>query len=99
MADAVQERFRELVARWKADRPASSSSARQLAMDPAYQSIIGMGEQVVPLIIAELEREPDHWFIALHAITGADPVKPGHAGRICLMAKDWSEWAQAAGIR
>lgn len=53
----------------------------------------------MPLIIAELEREPDHWFIALHAITGADPVKPDHAGRIRLMAKDWTEWAQAAGIR
>ena len=34
-----------------------------------YQRIIGMGLPVVPLILEELEREPDQWFWALEAIT------------------------------
>jgi hypothetical protein len=39
-----------------------------------YQEIIGMGERAVPLLLAELKREPDDWFWALHAITGASPL-------------------------
>ncbi len=94
----LRERFADLADDWRTGRPAASSSVRQLAMHPAYQAIIGMGEDAVPLIIGELERKPDHWFWALQAITGKDPVKPDHAGRMRLMAQDWAEWAQAAGI-
>ena len=35
---------------------------------PAYQQIISMGEAALPLILRELERNKDHWFLALMAI-------------------------------
>ena len=65
---------------------------------PSYQQIIGMGDMALPLILRELAREPDHWFWALHAITGADPVEPDARGDVRKMAKAWIEWATRQDI-
>ena len=51
-------------------------------MSPSYQRIIGLGSAVVPLLLRELERQPDHWFWALKAITGADPVPAASRGKL-----------------
>jgi hypothetical protein len=91
-----QRRFRDLVALWKRERGHYSSSAK-LAEHPAYQQIIRMGPEVVPLILRELEQDPDHWFRALHALTGANPVPPGSQGKIREMAKAWLDWAREQG--
>jgi hypothetical protein len=58
-------------------------------MHPAYQQIIGLGPAGVPLLLRELEREPDHWFWALRAITGEDPVPEEARGRLREMAAAW----------
>jgi hypothetical protein len=66
----------------------------------AYQNIIGMGEDAVPLIIGELKSEgddPDQWFWALMAITGANPVSPEDQGDFVAMAKAWLGWAKDQG--
>ena len=81
----VEARFRELVVAWKAGRGPSSFAA-DLARHPAYQDIIALGPPTVPLLLRELEREPDHWFTALRAITGANPVPPESRGRLAEMA-------------
>jgi hypothetical protein len=70
--ETLEQRFRRLAKAWKAGR-SGLSTAKRMAAHPAYHEIFALGEPVVPLIIAEMEREPDHWFIALHAITGASP--------------------------
>jgi hypothetical protein len=93
-----QERFRQLVARWKAERLPHSSSTR-LTDHPAYHEIIAMGRRAVPWLLAELEREPDHWFIALRRLSGADPVKPEHRGNLDAMTADWLAWGRQQGIR
>ena len=69
----------------------------EMAMHPAYQEIIGMGELAVPLILAELERDPDHWFWALKAITGADPVPEHCRGHLEEMAQAWLRWGRMQG--
>jgi hypothetical protein len=68
-----------------------------LAEHPAYQEIIGMGAEVVPLLLRELGREPDHWFRALHALTGADPVPAASQGKVREMAAAWLDWARRHG--
>ncbi|MHC5730400.1 MAG: hypothetical protein ACYTXY_41090, partial [Nostoc sp.] len=73
--------------------------ASKISMHPAYQRIIGMGQPVVPLIMRELEREPDHWFWALNAITRVNPVKSEQRGRLQQMAQAWIEWGKANGYR
>jgi len=95
---ACQERFRRLVADWKS-RKSHSACVEELALHLAYQRIIGMGPDAVPLILAELEREPDYWFWALYAITEADPVPPADRGNIGKMAQAWIEWGKKQGYR
>jgi hypothetical protein len=93
-----EQRFADLVARWKRERGPYSSSAR-LAEHPAYQQIIGMGPEVIPLLLRELEREPDHWFRALHALTAADPVPAESRGKVREMAAAWLRWGRAQGYQ
>ena len=89
-------KFRCLAEEWRAQRGAMSSITEAAAC-PAYQSIIGMGETAVPFILAQLESEddePDQWFWALKAITGADPVRHEDRGDYVAMAKSWLQWAK-----
>jgi hypothetical protein len=94
----LEQRFRELVIIWKRERGPYSSSAR-LAEHPSYQEIIRMGPVVVPLLLRELERQPDHWFRALHALTGADPVPAPCRGNIAEMADAWLRWGHKQGYQ
>ncbi len=66
-------------------------------MHPAYQQIIGMGDRALPLIFKDLRREPDHWFWALQAITGENPVSEQNAGDLEAMTGDWLVWASTHG--
>jgi hypothetical protein len=90
------ERFRQLAARWKAERLPHSSSTR-LADHPAYHEIIALDRRAIPWLLAELEREPDHWFRALKQLAGTDPVRPESRGDIDAMARDWLAWGRQRG--
>ncbi len=96
LATDVEERFQRLASIWKAERgPTSSITA--IATHPAYQQIIGMGPAVIPFILRELERELDHWFWALKAITGEDPIPPESRGKMRAMAEAWLRWGRERG--
>ncbi len=97
-AESPEARFQRLVREWR-EATGHFSSSRDMAMHRAYQEIIGMGVEALPLLLREMEREPDHLFWALRAITGQDPVPAEHRGRIAEMARDWIEWARQQGIR
>ncbi len=86
-----EQKFDALAERWREERGPTSSATR-MAMTPSYQQIIGMGEDAVPLILGELMRKPDHWFWALKAITGEDPVSPQSRGNLKEMAFAWVLW-------
>ena len=86
--------FMALVNQWRVERGVMSSIT-QSALCPAYQSIIGMGPSVVPFILDQLRAEgdePDQWFWALRAITGADPVSEEDSGDFPAMARAWLQW-------
>jgi hypothetical protein len=97
-AESVAERFHRLAAVWRAETSHLSSSTK-MAEHPAYQEIIGLGRQVVPFILADLAKMPDHWFAALKAITGANPVDPADRGRIDKMAQAWLKWGKENGYQ
>lgn len=65
----------------------------------AYQKIIAMGAAAIPLLLAELKRAPDDWFLALHAITGSDPVPKRIRGDVGKMAVAWLRWGRKQGFR
>ena len=90
---SLGERFADLAATWRHDT-AFTSSLHEIVMHRAYQQIIGLGPRVIPLILLDLQKQPDHWFWALKALTAADPVKPSDRGDIQRMADAWVEWGK-----
>ena len=96
--NTVLSKFEKLVVEWRASRD-TISSGTEMFTHPAYQQIIGMGIEAVPLILKEMEANLDHWFWALRAITGKDPVPIAHRGRLKLMASDWLNWARKQGYQ
>jgi hypothetical protein len=93
--DALKRLFNELVARWK-DETEAESSIRRASMHKDYLRIIGLGPPAVPLILHELEREPDYWFWALTSITGEDPAR-GESSLASATAR-WLEWGRERGL-
>jgi len=93
----IQERFQRLASAWKKQSHYMSNTA-QMAMLKPYQGIIGMGWPVVPLILEEMRRAPDHWFWALEAITEENPVPQEAAGKVPLMTQAWIEWGVRQGL-
>lgn len=89
-------RFSILKAEWEA-QTAHLSSISDISMNTFYQEIIGMGKDALPLIFAELKRNPGHWFWALKSITGEDPVLPAQRGRIRQMTEAWLNWNKEKG--
>ena len=65
-------------------------------LHPAYQRIIGMGWAVVPLLLNELQRQPDHWFWALQAITGEEPARGTET--LQAAAEAWLNWGREPGL-
>ena len=83
--------FRYLAEWWKRDTEYQSSPSR-IAMHPAYQRIIGMGREALPLMLADLEATHAPWFWALTAITGEDAVPVEDRGYIDRMVRAWVRW-------
>jgi hypothetical protein len=99
IADAgVTEIFNALVSAWRAER-STAYSGSEIFLHPAYQKIIGLGIGAVRLILQELERELDHWFWALAAITREDPVPPEFKGNMLAMREYWLSWGRRQGYR
>lgn len=94
--ELLARQFSELTAAWRAET-ALMSSLTQMCTHPAYQRIVGMGESALPFIFLDLQTEPDHWFWALKAITGCDPVPPSHRGDLDAMTCDWLAWGRSKG--
>lgn len=101
MPVVVETGTRERFEQWKNDWKSQSrylSNTAQMAMLWPYQRIIGLGSVAVPLILAELGRETDHWSWALEAITGENPVPAETAGDVHAAAEAWLEWGREKGL-
>jgi hypothetical protein len=94
---SIEQRFRELVRQWK-EATRFVSSIHDMASQPAYLQIIGMGKEALPLLLHELRREPDHWFVALQAITGVNPIPASVRGNVEKMTQAWLSWAEQQGL-
>ena len=93
---ADRERFNKLADQYEIETVFMSSSWRA-SKHLAYQEIISMGEPAVSLILERMQAERGYWFIALRAITGANPVKPDDRGKVAIMQASWLEWGKANG--
>src|SRR6266446_3198235 len=84
--ETVAEQFRRLAASWH-NAVAHHSSTTVRNTHPAYREIIGLGLEVVPLLLRDMEQNHTHWFSALREISGANPVPPSAAGNIPQMVE------------
>ena len=84
----LAQTFHTLVEKWRRDTMVTSSTT-EMVLHPAYQRIIGLGPAVLPLLFRELHERSGHWFWALAAITGANPVAPEDAGNVRKMREAW----------
>ena len=89
----LRNEFNRLVVEWKTGRRRGSDVA-QMTAHPAYRQIVGMGEPAIPLILEELERQADHWFPALHELTGTSPVPAESKGNVAKMRRAWLDWGK-----
>jgi hypothetical protein len=91
----VASLFTSLTEQWR-EATAVESNVERMVLTPSYQRIIGLGPQVVPLILRDLEETRDHWFWALMAIVGEDKA----AGQTSVGAatEAWLAWGRATGI-
>ena len=92
----LEEEFRNLAAQWREETEHLSST--DAFTHPAYQRIIGLGRDVVPLILRDLAATGAHWFWALRAITGENPVGEEDAGYVRRMTQAWLEWGRREGL-
>lgn len=95
--DDRRDRFRTLARQWRNETQWLSSTT-QIAMSPAYQSIIGMGADAIPLILEDLRQNSGHWYWALKAIADEDPVVPSDRGSVRKMRAAWLRWGEAKGL-
>ena len=86
--------FREHATRWKRETQ-HCSSVTKMVMHPSYRRIMGMGPDALPFILRELREHPDHWFVALNAISGEDPAPPDSTFDQAVSA--WVAWGMKNG--
>ena len=91
-----EDKFTILVETWKRDSQFLSSTGDMAELD-SYKQIIEMGSSAIPLILRELQREPDYLFTALQQISGTNPVTEAELGRLQLMTDAWLRWGQRHG--
>jgi hypothetical protein len=92
----IEQVFNNLVKQWLTETR-GISSINQMSMHPAYQQIIGMGKDAIPLLLREVERKSGHWFWALKSISREDPVSVEQRGKTKEMTKAWLTWGKNKG--
>jgi hypothetical protein len=94
--ESLADKFDSLATQWKKETM-HLSSVTDKAIHPCYQRIIGLGPDVIPLILQRLRKNDGHWYWALQSITGENPVRPEHHGDINNMKNDWIMWGVHKG--
>ncbi|MCP3882921.1 MAG: hypothetical protein GY701_31665 [Sulfitobacter sp.] len=93
--DTIRRAFDELVEAWF-EETMLSSSLREICSHWAYQRVIGMGSDVVPLILEDIGRGRRHWGWALTAITGENPAEDTDSPKAA--AEAWLRWGRQRGL-
>lgn len=68
------------------------SSLSKKFMHPAYQTIMAMGKDALPFILALLQKAPGHWFYALRFIARKDVAES--ANTFAEAREMWLNWGK-----
>jgi len=89
--------FQRFASLWR-NEVGFSSSTSEIVGNPWYLRIIGLGPGAIPLLLREMEQNPDHWSPALEALTQASPVRATSQGRLLSVAGDWVDWGKSKNL-
>ena len=89
----TQEEFDTLALEWKQET-AHLSSPSVIAGHPAYQKIIEMGQEAIPLILQDLKESKAHWFWALRVTARESPIRPEDRGDVDAITDAWLDWGR-----
>lgn len=95
----VQDQFKKLALIWQEETDFYSLIADRIE-HPAFQKIVALGSPAVPLLLKELEQNPDFWFLALQKITGENPI-PNSANNCTMdeLSEAWFNWARENDVQ
>jgi len=93
--EALRAEFERLSKIWKRETLASSS-LQEIGSHWAYQRIIGLGPDVIPMILEHVQRGDRHWGWALAALTGINPAERTDSQRAA--AEAWLAWGRKRGL-
>lgn len=94
---SLEREFKSLVEQWRRETM-SISSLSDMVLHPAYYQIIGMGRDILPLLLRELKERGGHWFLALRAISRQNPIRKEDRGKVKKMVQAWLKWGKENGL-
>ena len=93
----LEQRFHEQADRWKRETVHISSPTQKM-MHPSHQAILGMGKDVIPLLLRDMAQNRTEWFWALSYITQENPIRREDAGKMDKMIGAWLNWGKNKGL-
>ena len=93
---SLPQQFEMLAEVWRNETGMYSVDTRKVA-HPAYLRIISMSHQAIPLILNELRERGGHWYQALEAILGYNPIHVRGPISIQELRERWLDWGKQQG--
>lgn len=93
---SLSQQFEVLVEIWRNETGMYSMDTRKVS-HPAYLRIISMSHQAIPLILNELRERGGHWYQALEAILGYNPIRIAGTVSIRELKEKWLDWGRQQG--
>jgi len=95
--EPTRARFDAVLLQWR-EATSHLSSTTAIAAHPFGRDIITMGRDAVPWLLERAKLDPCHCvLLALHEITGVNPIAPGDEGHFDKMTAAWVGWGQRRG--
>src|ERR1035437_230192 len=89
----IEKQFNELAAKWKNETGLYSTTPQKVFND-SYLDIIGLGKDVVPFILKDMQHGSAHWHTALKALTKENPVPNDDLSKSKKVKEAWLIWGE-----
>jgi hypothetical protein len=91
----LEKKFNEYASKWKDETGLFSTTFQKVAND-TYLDIIGMGKEVIPLILKDMQsvNGTAHWHSALKALTKQNPVEEKDLTKNRKIKEAWIAWGK-----
>lgn len=89
----IEKQFNKLATKWKNETGIFSTTPQKVFND-SYLDIIGLGKDVIPFILKDMEHGSAHWHTALKALTKENPVPNEDLSKSKKVREAWLTWGK-----